>query len=309
MTGLAILCPGQGHQHAAMFDLALREARGADVARRAEAAVGLDLVAVARRGGDAPFANALAQPLVCAAELATWAALGERVAPPRVVAGYSLGELAAYGCAGALAAEEVVALAARRAALMDAAAPPGAGLVALRGLAIPRAEALAAGAGAALAIVNGPDHCIAGGTADALKRLAESARRAGATTVQRLPIGVPAHTGLLSAAEAPFAAALAASALADPPVPVLAGVSGAPVRTRADAVLTLSAQIAHRIEWARCLAAAAELGCSVFLELGPGTALARMAVETVPGASARSVSEFRSLDGVARWVEGSLRRR
>jgi [acyl-carrier-protein] S-malonyltransferase len=162
VSGLAVLCPGQGGQHAAMLELALADPRGADVVRRAGAAAGLDAIAAVRSGADL-FANRLAQPLVCAAELATWAALRDAVGPPRAFAGYSLGELAAYGCAGALAPEEVVALATRRAALMDAAAPPRSGLVALRGLRLAAAEALAAEAGAELAIVNGPDHCVAGG--------------------------------------------------------------------------------------------------------------------------------------------------
>ena len=47
----------------------------------------------------------------------------------------------------------------------------------------------------------------------------------------------------------------------------------------------------------------------MFLELGPGNALARMAAELVPDARARSVADFRSLDGVLRWAEGALRRR
>ena len=306
MSGLALLCPGQGGQHPAMLELALADPGGAEVLRRAGAAVGDDLVGRTRAGKDL-FANAVAQPLLCAAELATWAALRARVPTPRVVAGYSLGELAAYGCAGAAAPEEVLALAARRAAIMDAVAPPGSGLLALRGLALGLAEALAAEAGAELAIVNGPDHVIAGGDGPALGRLEAAARAAGAIAV-RLPIGVPAHTRLLAPAVAPFEAALAAARLGDPAIPVVAGVTGAPVRTRAEAIATLSAQLARRIEWARGLAAAAELGCTVFLELGPGRALASMAAEAVPHARARSVSDFRTLEGVARWVAGALRR-
>jgi [acyl-carrier-protein] S-malonyltransferase len=46
----------------------------------------------------------------------------------------------------------------------------------------------------------------------------------------------------------------------------------------------------------------------VFLDLGPGSALARMASEALPGAAVRSVVEFRTLDGVARWVGAALRR-
>jgi len=307
VSGLALLCPGQGNQHPALLELALADVRGAAVVRRAGEAAGLDLVALARRGGAELFANAVAQPLVCAAELATWAALRESLAPPRVVAGYSLGELAAYGCAGALAPEEAVALASRRAVLMDAAAPPGSGLLALRGLPLARAEALAKQAGAEIAIVNGPDHCVAGGDLAALDRLEALAASAGAATLQRLPVSVPAHTTLLAGAVAPFADALQRSQLADPPIPVLAGVSGGPVRSRLDAIAALSQQLCRRIEWARCLATAAEMGCSVFLELGPGTALARMAAEVAPTARARSVADFRSLDGVVHWVAAALR--
>jgi [acyl-carrier-protein] S-malonyltransferase len=44
------------------------------------------------------------------------------------------------------------------------------------------------------------------------------------------------------------------------------------------------------------------MGATVFLELGPGSALSRMATELLPGAAARSVAEFRSLKGIAAWV-------
>jgi [acyl-carrier-protein] S-malonyltransferase len=291
-----------------MLDLAVTSPRGAEVAFRAGAVLGTDPVARIRAGGPGLFENTSAQPLVTITELATWSALCDLLPAPRLFAGYSLGELAAYACAGALGPEEAVALAARRAELMDAAAPPGSGLVAVRGLPLARAEALAAEVGAEVAITNAPDHCVLGGDAAALAALEALAPAAGAATVQRLPVGVPAHTRLLAGAVAPFAEALARSALRDPPVPVLAGVSGVPVRTRAGAISALSAQLARPIDWARCLAAAREMGCSVFLELGPGSALARMAMEAHPEAQARSVADFRSLEGVARWAESALRR-
>jgi [acyl-carrier-protein] S-malonyltransferase len=83
-------------------------------------------------------------------------------------------------------------------------------------------------------------------------------------------------------------------------------VDAAPVRGRPAAVSALSRQIARRIAWADCLATADELGCTVFLELGPGSALARMASELLPTASARSVADFRSLAGAAEWVGRAL---
>ena len=48
------------------------------------------------------------------------------------------------------------------------------------------------------------------------------------------------------------------------------------------------------------------MGCTVFLELGPGGALTRMAAEVVPAACGRSVADFRTVAGIARWVEGAL---
>jgi [acyl-carrier-protein] S-malonyltransferase len=169
-------------------------------------------------------------------------------------------------------------------------------------------EALAGPCGAEVAIVNGPDHSVLGGVEAALLAAASALGAAGAGTLQRLPVAVPAHTRLLDGAVAPFAAALERARLGDPGVPVLAGTTGAPIRRRAEAVAALSSQLARRLEWARCLAAAAELGCTVFLELGPGSALARMAAELLPGAAARSVADFRTADGAAGWVLDRLER-
>ena len=51
-----------------------------------------------------------------------------------IVAGYSVGEVAAWGVAGLLGATDTLDLVARRAEAMDAASPPGDGLLFVRGL-------------------------------------------------------------------------------------------------------------------------------------------------------------------------------
>lgn len=308
VSGLALLCPGQGGQHPAMLEPLRGNSAAEALLEEAEPHVPGGLRAAVERGGDRIFDNRVAQPLVCAVTLATWAGLGEALPAPRLLAGYSLGELTAYGCAGALAAEEAVRLAAERAALMDGASAVPSGLLGVRGLPRARLEALAVAAGAEVAIDNGPDHLVLGGPAAVLPGLAEAALAAGARTAQRLPIGVAAHTSLLAGAVIPFAAALSGSGFARPEPPVLSGVDAAPVRTRAEGIFALSRQLARRIAWADCLAAAAELGCTVFLELGPGAALARMAGDLLPGVAARSVADFRSLAGAAEWVRRAMER-
>ena len=63
-----------------------------------------------------------------------WAALSAKVPRPLVVAGYSVGELAAWGVAGLLDYQGVLDLAVQRAAAMDEATIQPSGLVAIHGL-------------------------------------------------------------------------------------------------------------------------------------------------------------------------------
>jgi [acyl-carrier-protein] S-malonyltransferase len=225
-------------------------------------------------------------------------------------AGYSVGELAAYGCAGALGVEGTLRLAMARAACMDdASAVAAGGLVAVRGLPRARIEALCTELGAVIAIINGPEHFVLGAPVGVLERIEPAARARGAALVRRLPVAVAAHTPWLKAAGAVFATALQQSALSDPPLPVLAGVSGEPVRHRAAAIATLSEQLSTPVDWAACMQAAWELGARVFLELGPGSALTRIARELLPQAAARALDDFHTLHGVCEWVGNALAER
>ncbi|HRQ82451.1 MAG TPA: ACP S-malonyltransferase, partial [Azospirillaceae bacterium] len=64
----------------------------------------------------------------------------------------------------------------------------------------------------------------------------------------------------------------------------------------------LSRQVAEPVRWADCLETLAEMGCTVFLELGPGSALARMAAERFPDLPARALADFRSPAAAAAWA-------
>ena len=302
---LALLCSGQGAQHAAMFD----RVRDLPAARHtldvASTVLGRDVFSAAV--ADDRFDNAQAQPLLCAATLAQWQGLRDNVPTPTLIAGYSIGELAAHAIAGSFDAATCLALAAQRAQLMDGASPADAGLQAVLGLERHVLQPLCDLHGAYVAIANGQDHFIVGGTHAALQRLAGAARAQGAG-IRPLPVHVPAHTPLLAAAVAPFAAALHASPLQAPRLPLLAGIDARPVRDRATVVHTLSAQLAQTIEWAQVMRQAFERGARVFLQLGPGNALARMVAPSYPCCEVRAVEEFQSLEGAAAWVRSALER-
>lgn len=247
-------------------------------------------------------ANAIAQPLLCLSELAIWSALREKIETPLAFAGYSIGELASYACAGSLDAAELARIAGIRAALMDQASSERGGLIALRGLSRTAVNALCAGKQAWIAIAIAEDAFVVGGVAATLDAVANEASKRSAQ-ITCLKVGVAAHTPLLEAAVLPFREALEGSALRSPNVPVVAGIDASWIRSRVKAIATLSAQIATTIEWARVMQTLYERGARVFLELGPGAALSRMVREQLPSdVAARSASEFRTIDGVVSWL-------
>ncbi|MBH1738931.1 malonate decarboxylase subunit epsilon [Stenotrophomonas maltophilia] len=302
---LALLCPGQGVQHAEMFERVRDLPAARHILDLASTVLGRDVFSAA--GAEDRFDNAQAQPLLCTASLAQWQGLRDCVPAPTLIAGYSIGELAAHAIADSFDAATCLALAAQRARLMDSASPADAGLQAVLGLERHVLQPLCDLHGAHVAIANGQDHFIVGGTHASLQRLADAARAQGAD-IRLLPVRVPAHTPLLAAAVAPFAAALDASPLQAPRLPLLAGIDARPVRDRATAVNTLSLQLAQTIEWAQVMRQAFERGARVFLQLGPGNALARMVAPAYPCCEVRAVEEFQSLEGAAAWVRSALER-
>ncbi len=303
---LAILCPGQGSQSAAMFDLLAGDAAASSRVegwlRGADGPVAQTPLPELLAHPTAMFDNRSAQPLVVAATLMAWTMLADRLPRPSLVAGFSVGEISAYAVAGVLPLDRAVSIAAQRAAIMSAAAANHGeqGMAAISGIAARAALDLVTQAGCEAAI-DTPGALIAGGLRAHLDRLAALAPQAGAS-YKPLPISVGSHTSLLAAAVDPVRALLLADAGA-PALPLLAGVSGSTIRNGADAAELLARQTANTIQWTDCLDAIAEARIDVALELGPGSALSRMLRERHPHIACRSVADFRSVKGIVAWVE------
>lgn len=298
---LAILCSGQGAQHPAMLDMIADHQAALEIISAGEAELGFDLHEALQQG-DKIFRNGIAQPLICLTQLALWTALRPDAPSPASFCGYSVGELGAYACAGALDAAELARIAAARAALMDqAAAGTHGGMLALQGLRRDEVASLCEGHRAWIAIAIGAEEFVIGGEDAALSRLNIVFAERGAK-LTRLKVGVASHTPLLSAAVEPFRALLDASSITAPGTPVVAGIDAAWVVSREAAIDKLALQLDHTIVWSGCLDMLYERGCRTFLELGPGRALARMTQARFEDVDARAVDDFRSLDGVSSWL-------
>jgi [acyl-carrier-protein] S-malonyltransferase len=207
-----------------------------------------------------------------------------------VIAGYSADELAAWGCAGALDVPGTLRLAQRRAALMDAAAPSYGGLAAVIGLRRPTVEPILARHAVSIAIVDDLDTFVVGGPRTGLEAVWQEAAARGARHIVRLPVAVPSHTPLLREATEQFRAVLRE---VSPRLPragyrLLSGIDGDTIDDIETGTDKLARQISTTIGWAACLKSCRSAGAEAVLELGPGTALSRMASALFPDGRARS---------------------
>ncbi|WP_018043358.1 hypothetical protein [Methylobacterium sp. 88A] len=304
---LAVLLSGQGGQHPAMFDLVADHPAAQEIFAAATLLLGADPRDLARTGGPALHGNRTGQILCCVAGLAAWTVLRDGSHGRVVLAGYSIGDLAAWGCAGRFSPAAILQLAAARAEAMDEASGPGYGLAGLRGLSRARVAALVEEHGCHLAILNAADSVVAGGAVADLESLCARALASGAARAVLLPVHTPSHTPLLAAASARFRAELARAEILPPsrlgpPPRLLSGLDGAPVFDAAKGLDKLAEAISRTIDWAACLDGIREAGARAVLELGPGHALATMARDAMPGAAVHAVSDFRSLSGLTDWL-------
>lgn len=302
---VAILCSGQGEQHGGMFDLIGDCSAAEPVFAAAGAVFGRDPRSLARDNGPALFEGKTAQVLCCTQALATWRAVENALFGRAVIAGYSVGEIAAWACAGALDADVgFFGLVARRAAAMEAASPPNHGLAGITGLGRTLLEPMAQSRGGCIAITNDEDSFVIGASAPALEEICAEAATRGARRAVRLRVSVPSHTPFLAAAVDVFRSALN-DAAPRPPKPgyrLLSGIDGDTVYELSSGCDKLARQIATELNWAACLVSCRAAGAGRVLELGPGRALSRMAARLFPEGEVRAAEDFRTVAGLRAWL-------
>lgn len=298
----AILCPGQGAQSPDMFDLATTDSDGRTVLAQFSEVAGFDLIERARAGAPL-FDNAFAQPAMVAAAVATWATLAPRLPPSALFAGHSVGEVSAWACSGAWRIPVAANIAITRARLMDVASPPDCGMLAVRGL---TQDALRTEApGLYLAIVNDSDQVVLAGN-NTMLDAAEQRLAARGIWTRRLDVHVPSHTPLMNDAAAEFRKFIATLPSGSLAAPVLRGIDGSTCRRAQDSGDALARAMCEPIRWIDSMRTIAESGVRAVLELGPGRTLSKLCAEAHPFVAARSVADFRSIDGVVAWVTRNI---
>jgi [acyl-carrier-protein] S-malonyltransferase len=299
----ALVFSGQGTQHPAMLSWlredAILDAMCARLGTRDWRTAAADPQWAAR--------NDRAQTLLTGLALSAWHQLAPALPPPSAIAGYSVGELAAFSVAGLYDAQTALDLADRRAEAMDrcAAGAPG-GLMAVVGGSPQVIDALCARTGLAIAIRNGPDNVVLGGPNAALEE-AEHDLALHGMRCTRLRVGIASHTPWMREAADAFLHALSGLHLDKPRVALFSNAADR-VHDDAGARDALARQIASTLRWDECMESIHARHVDCVLEIGPGRALARLWQERYPDVPARSCDEFRSASGVTRWVASTATR-
>jgi [acyl-carrier-protein] S-malonyltransferase len=247
-----------------------------------------------------------AQPAILAHSAAVLAVMRDRLSDVHAAAGHSLGEFSAYVAAGTLSAPDAARLVRRRGELMYAAGQQRPGSMAAV-LGLPTAEVKAAcneaaheGGIAVAANLNAPDQTVISGDPAAVQRAGEHCKARGAKRVIPLKVSGAFHSPLMVPAVDGLHDALTAVAFADPAFPVVANVSGEPVRTGADAKRLLVDQLTAPLRWVDCMRSAALLAPgAIFVEVGPGAVLSGLVKRILPNATSMTLG---TADEVERFM-------
>lgn len=280
---VAYLFPGQGSQEVGMGKEAYLSSPAAKgLFDEADALFGRAFSELIFTGPEEDLTDtANQQPALFITSLAHYAALMEKGWPqPAYLAGHSLGELSALVAAQSLSFADGLALVRERGRLMKAAdqLAPG-GMAALLALDVEQVHELCSQASQEtgypiqLANDNCPGQIVISGHEQALLRAMELAKQAGARKVVRLPITIAAHSNLMSTAAQEFAAAVEATPLQEPAVPVIGNVSAEPLRSTADVKEELKRQLTSPVNWTGSMQYLLDQGVGAFVEVGPGEVL------------------------------------
>lgn len=302
---LAIVCPGQGAQSPGMLTpwLEIDDVRTA-IGEYSEAS-GLDLVELGTTAdADTIRDTAVAQPLLVATALATYAALGD--ISPAVVAGHSVGEFAAAAVARVLSRKDAVSLVRARGVAMAqaAAASEATSMAAVLGGADDDVAAKLAELDLTAANMNGGGQVVAAGSAAAIAALiADPPARA---RVIELQVAGAFHTSYMVPAVSVLAEASSDYTRRDPDIALLTNADGSVVKTGDDAVAGLVAQVARPVRWDQCMNTMTQMGVTGMIELAPGgvlTGLAKRAMKGVPAVALKTPDDLGAALDLARNVE------
>lgn len=241
------------------------------------------------------------QPCLFVVDLACAAALNEAGITPSMLAGFSLGELAALAYTGMLSFEEAFALVIKRAELMQEAAKqhPGSMAAILRLSATQVEELCEPFEGVYPVNYNAPEQTVVSGTDTALEKLEASVKEAGGR-MMKLAVGGSFHSPFMAEASSALRAYLDTTHLAAPVLSLYANATAQPYPSgesasneRAD---LLARQVKSPVLFQASVENMVQAGARICIELGAGKTLSGLIKKIDSSVKVLNVQDASSLN-------------
>jgi len=246
-----------------------------------------------------------AQIAVVVTGLAAYELASEWGFRPEVLAGHSVGELAAVVAAGCLDLTTGIRAVRERAELMGAVPTPGT-MAAVGGvdpaLLAQLCSSVRDTGQVAVAVYNSDANTVIAGDVHAVEAVVAAVKAEGGMA-RPLDVSHAFHSPLMEPMAAAWSDHVQTLPLRDPKVPIVGNVTAAPLRTASDVREELTAQVLSPVRWAQSLACLGALGVRAAVELGDTRVLAGFSRSATPPLKTISLGHPQGIRSLARLVE------
>jgi len=277
----SIVFPGQGSQSIGMLlDLSSNFSIVSEIFQEASDALGVDLWKIAQEDQEALNLTENTQPIMLASGYATYKVLSNEVKlSPVCMAGHSLGEYTAIVASKSLNFFDAVKLVRRRAELMQSAVPKGSGSMAavlgLDDVKVIEICAQSSSYGLVEAVnFNSPGQVVIAGEKEAVIKVCDEMKEAGAKRALVLPVSVPSHCSLMTDAAEEFKTSVDTVNFQMGNERVIHNVDADYARSVDEIKSKLVEQLHKPVLWTLSVQKMKKSGVERLIEVGPGKVLA-----------------------------------
>ena len=292
---------GQGAQVPGMGrDFAEADAEAMALFDKANAVLGFDLKKICFEGPAEELTKSnICQPAIFVTSYAAYRALQKRRATPfAAAAGLSLGEWGALCAAGVLDFDATLTvLEARGRFMQEACEATPSGMIAVVGATPAQLDELCAQTGCTPANVNSAAQVVLSGDKAQIAAAAATAKTLGIKRAIPLATAGAFHSKFMQSAREKLAPVLDGITFRAPQIPVLSNVTGKPHAADPAAIRdVMLRQVTETTRWADDIEAAKALGCTRFIEFGPGKVLSGLIKKIDAALTTLNVADQATLD-------------
>lgn len=297
-AGQGVQVPGMGR------DFAEADAEVMALFDKANEVLGFDLKKICFEGPAEELTKSnVCQPAIFVTSYAAYLALlkNRPATAFSCAAGLSLGEWGALCAAGVLDFDATLTvLEARGRFMQEACEATPSGMIAIVGATPEQLSALCEKTGCTVANVNSAAQQVLSGSRDAIAAAASAAKELGIKRAIPLATAGAFHSPFMAPAREKLAPVLDGVEFKAPKFPVLSNVTGKPHSSDPGAIkAAMLEQVTGTTNWAADVEAAKSLGCTRFVEFGPGKVLSGLIKKIDPALAVYNVGDLASLDATA----------